>query len=86
MTKNVSLTLLKNLYKEYGVELQYIAKQGQHHPEKLFKKEYLNFSQKLNAQYNEKFFSEWRGEMIIECSIDMNSQPRRGDTIIEINI
>lgn len=38
---------------------QYIANQEEHHRKKTFKEEYLDFLQKLEIEYNEKYLFEW---------------------------
>ncbi|MFN3756046.1 MAG: IS200/IS605 family transposase [Flavobacterium sp.] len=37
----------------------YIAKQEQHHKKKSFKEEYLDFLQKFDVEYDEKYLFEW---------------------------
>ena len=43
---------IKNVY-------QYILKQEEHHQKKTFKEEYLDFLQKFEIEYNEKYLFEW---------------------------
>jgi putative transposase len=43
---------IKNIY-------QYIANQEEHHRRKTFKEEYLDFLQKFEIEYNERFLFEW---------------------------
>lgn len=43
---------LENVY-------QYILKQEEHHKKKTFKEEYLDFLQKFEIEYNEKYLFEW---------------------------
>jgi REP element-mobilizing transposase RayT len=38
---------------------QYILKQEEHHKKKTFKEEYLDFLQKFEIEYNEKYLFEW---------------------------
>lgn len=38
---------------------QYILKQEEHHQKKTFKEEYLDFLQKFEIEYNEKYLFEW---------------------------
>ncbi len=38
---------------------QYIANQEEHHKKKTFKEEYLDFLQKFEIEYNEKYLFEW---------------------------
>jgi REP element-mobilizing transposase RayT len=38
---------------------QYIANQEEHHRKKTFKDEYLDFLQKFEIEYNEKYLFEW---------------------------
>ena len=38
---------------------QYIANQEEHHRKKTFKEEYIDFLQKFEIEYNEKFLFEW---------------------------
>ena len=38
---------------------QYILKQEEHHKKKTFKEEYLDFLQKFEVEYNEKYLFEW---------------------------
>src|SRR5690606_10243339 len=40
---------------------QYIAHQEEHHRKKTFKEEYLDFLQKFEIEYEEKFLFEWLG-------------------------
>ena len=41
---------------------QYIANQEEHHKKKSFKEEYLDFLQKFEIDYNEKYLFEWIDE------------------------
>lgn len=41
---------------------QYIANQEEHHKKKTFKEEYLDFLQKFEIEYNEKYLFEWINE------------------------
>ena len=38
---------------------QYIANQEEHHKKKTFKEEYLDFLQKFDIEYNEKYLFDW---------------------------
>jgi putative transposase len=38
---------------------QYIANQEEHHKKKSFREEYLDFLQKFEIEYNEKYLFEW---------------------------
>ena len=38
---------------------QYIANQEEHHRKKTFKEEYLDFLQKFEIEFNEKYLFEW---------------------------
>jgi hypothetical protein len=38
---------------------QYILKQEEHYKKKTFKEEYLDFLQKFEVEYNEKYIFEW---------------------------
>src|SRR5690606_6252217 len=38
---------------------QYILNQEEHHKKKTFKDEYLEFLQKFNVEYDEKYLFEW---------------------------
>lgn len=38
---------------------QYIANQEEHHKKKSFKEEYLDFLQKFEIEYNEKYLFDW---------------------------
>lgn len=38
---------------------QYILKQEEHHKKETFKEEYLDFLQKFEIEYNEKYLFEW---------------------------
>ncbi|MER0440015.1 transposase [Emticicia sp. W12TSBA100-4] len=38
---------------------QYILKQEEHHKKKTFKEEYLDFLQKFEIKYDEKYLFEW---------------------------
>ena len=38
---------------------QYIVNQEEHHKKKTFKEEYLDFLQKFEIEYNEKYLFEW---------------------------
>lgn len=38
---------------------QYILRQEEHHKQKTFKEEYLDFLQKFEIEYNEKYLFEW---------------------------
>lgn len=38
---------------------QYILKQEEHHKKKTFKEEYLDFLQKFEIEYTEKYLFEW---------------------------
>ena len=39
--------------------VNYILKQKEHHHKKTFKEEYLEFLEKFNIEYNEKYLFEW---------------------------
>ena len=39
--------------------IQYILKQEEHHKEKTFKEEYLDFLKKFEIEYDEKYLFEW---------------------------
>jgi len=41
---------------------QYISNQEEHHKKKTFKHEYLDFLQKFEIEYNEKYLFEWIDE------------------------
>ena len=38
---------------------QYIANQEEHHRKKTFKEEYVDFLQKFDIEYNDKYLFEW---------------------------
>jgi hypothetical protein len=38
---------------------QYISNQEEHHKKKTFKEEYIDFLQKFEIEYNEKYLFEW---------------------------
>ncbi|MBK8516517.1 MAG: IS200/IS605 family transposase [Saprospiraceae bacterium] len=46
---------IENVYK-------YIVNQEEHHKKKTFKEEYLDFLQKFEIEYNEKYLFEWMDE------------------------
>ncbi|NJN24785.1 MAG: IS200/IS605 family transposase [Cyclobacteriaceae bacterium] len=44
---------------QLDVVANYILNQKEHHKKKTFKEEYLDFLQKFNVDYNEKYLFEW---------------------------
>lgn len=46
-------------HSEIGNVYKYIANQEEHHKRRTFKEEYLDFLQKFEIEYNEKYLFEW---------------------------